>query len=526
MKKPLINLVELILKNNEISFDNKELIFQIQSHPSYPSLHSVTGVLDHFNIQNIAVEVPVNSETLVELPESFIAEINTKKGNELVAVVKKQMIYNLVFDSKEQEFISESEFLERFTGIVVVVEKTIKDSVNKFNSSFFLKIISLVVISLMLIIVFKPTIILLIFFFFSFLGLTISISIYKNEIGLDSKIGDAFCGISKQKKNCDAVLSSKGAKVIGTYKLSDFSLIFFFWLVLLSFSSILNIFSLDIGYLVCLIVLPVTIFSIFYQIKVLKKWCSLCLSISFVLWVLAILAMYETNFKFAITRETIFLTSATLLIIILIWDFLKPKLKEYQKNKEFKIDYFRFKRKYKLFSALLKSALKIDTKISDLKEISLGNKDASLEIILVTNPRCFFCKEAHAKLFKILESNNDNIHLIIRFNVNTLDNNISNKSLLISDTLIEIFNNNINSVFNEAINEIYAEKRSSKKWIEKWSLISTLSNIDVLSKQREWCLQNKINFTPSILINGYQFPKEYKISDLHFFIEDLIEEGC
>ena len=72
MKKPLINLVELILKNNEISFDNKELIFQIQSHPSYPSLHSVTGVLDHFNIQNIAVEVPVNSETLVELPESFI----------------------------------------------------------------------------------------------------------------------------------------------------------------------------------------------------------------------------------------------------------------------------------------------------------------------------------------------------------------------------------------------------------------------------------------------------------------------
>ena len=50
MKSPLSLIVKKLLSKNAISFDKKELDFQIQSHPSYPSLHAITGVLDHFNI--------------------------------------------------------------------------------------------------------------------------------------------------------------------------------------------------------------------------------------------------------------------------------------------------------------------------------------------------------------------------------------------------------------------------------------------------------------------------------------------
>ena len=82
MKDYLIYVTVQLLKKNAIFFDKQELAFQIQSHPSYPSLHAVTGVLDHFNIDNIAAEVPQNLETLLELPNCFLAQVETEKGKD------------------------------------------------------------------------------------------------------------------------------------------------------------------------------------------------------------------------------------------------------------------------------------------------------------------------------------------------------------------------------------------------------------------------------------------------------------
>ena len=77
MKDNLSFLIQKLLKKSSIVLNFDELSFQIQSHPSYPSLHAVTGVLSHFNIENVAVQVPVNKETLSQLPECFLAEWTT-----------------------------------------------------------------------------------------------------------------------------------------------------------------------------------------------------------------------------------------------------------------------------------------------------------------------------------------------------------------------------------------------------------------------------------------------------------------
>ncbi len=124
MKDTLINLVQRLLKRNQISFDKEELSFQIQSHPSYPSLHAITGVLDHFNIENVAADVPANAETLLQLPDCFIAQINTDQGNDLVSIEKKGLNYTIFNTENKKEKISEDNFLKKFTGIIVAVEQT------------------------------------------------------------------------------------------------------------------------------------------------------------------------------------------------------------------------------------------------------------------------------------------------------------------------------------------------------------------------------------------------------------------
>ena len=46
------------LKENNSKVDLKELTFQMQRNPSYSSSHSLSGVLDHFNIRKVTLEVP------------------------------------------------------------------------------------------------------------------------------------------------------------------------------------------------------------------------------------------------------------------------------------------------------------------------------------------------------------------------------------------------------------------------------------------------------------------------------------
>ena len=112
MKGTLINLVQNLLKKNQIAFDKEELSFQIQSHPSYPSLHAITGVLDHFNIENVAADVPINLTTLTQLPNCFIAQVNTEQNKDLVTVEKEGENYIIINTDNKKNKISENDFLQ------------------------------------------------------------------------------------------------------------------------------------------------------------------------------------------------------------------------------------------------------------------------------------------------------------------------------------------------------------------------------------------------------------------------------
>ena len=124
MKEQTSYLLYELLKLSSIKIDKKELEFQFESHPSYPSLHSITGVLNHFGIDNLAIEVPNNKETLEELPEFFIAHLKDKEGEHFVIVKRKDNQVEIILDKKSKKILSTDSFLQSWTGIIVAVEKT------------------------------------------------------------------------------------------------------------------------------------------------------------------------------------------------------------------------------------------------------------------------------------------------------------------------------------------------------------------------------------------------------------------
>ena len=238
MKDTLSFIVQSLLQKNKIKIDSEELDFQIQSHPSYPSLHAITGVLSHFDLDNAAIRVPIDKDTLTQLPTSFIAQVKTENDTDFALVIKKGKNYKVIFSNKKSKTISEAVFLEKFTGIIVAVEKDDTKKTDQIVTTNFQKplfILALILFSA-LFLKSNTSFIEIFYFLTTLIGVTISYLIIQHDLGLDSKIVDSICSQESKTTNCNAVLNSKAATLYKNIKLSDVSLVYF---VSISIASLL-----------------------------------------------------------------------------------------------------------------------------------------------------------------------------------------------------------------------------------------------------------------------------------------------
>ncbi len=524
MKDSISYLVHQLLLKNKINFDKKELDFQIQSHPSYPSLHAITGVLSHFNINNIALNIPVDISTLEQLPNSFLAQIKTKEGVDFVVVSNRKLHYIILTSDKKKLKLTKEGFLEKFTGIIVAVEKDdlLESRTTKNNSRRILLILTtLLLVGLLTTSV--ASISFLLYLILSGIGVFISNSIIQQELGNQTTLGNAFCSGNTEKKDCDAVINSKGALLFNLFKLSNISFVYFTGMTLVSLLLFIQGSNLSTLYSISLAAFPITIYSIYYQAVTMKKWCLLCLGIVAILWAHVAIVLINSNIAtFSFPAKSILLTSLGFIITATVWNYISPKMKSLKKLNQTKLDYFRFKRNFNLFNSLLKKSKSIDTTINNVSEIVFGNTNSSLNITVMTNPFCGHCKSVHILIEDILKKHGKEVQICVRFNINTNDPN--NDVVKITSKLLEIYKNDTTTCL-EAMHDIYGEEKPDT-WLKKWGDCNEKEYyLKVLNKEKEWCNTHNINFTPEILINGLSFPNEYERDDLIYFIEDLINES-
>ncbi|WP_452226277.1 vitamin K epoxide reductase family protein [Lacinutrix cladophorae] len=524
MKDTLSFLAQALLQKNKIKIDGNELDFQIQSHPSYPSLHAITGVLNHFNIENGAIQIPVNEETLTQLPNSFIAQIKNNEGEHFALIIKNALQYKLIFDSIKKETLTQKEFLKQFTGVIVAVEKDENIQVISKNKNAPIKFLAGVALILFAFLFFisKPNIIASIHFVLSLVGFGISALIVQHDLGIKSKLIDSICSQDNSATNCDAVLNSKGATLFSFLKLGDISLIYFASINLLWLANSLSFATSSFIFSISILAIPAILYSLYYQIVITKTWCTLCLGIASVLFAQAVIVVFTTPTNFTFPFYNALLIALVFVSVVTIWLFNSSKMKKEQELITLKIESTKFKRNFVLFNTLLEKSETINTSIPDTSEIVFGNKNAALNITVITNPFCGHCKSVHTLIEDILKTHHEEISITVRFNVNT--NNPNDEIVKITTRLLEIYQveGEINCL--QAMHDIY-NNNNTKHWFAKWkTCTNSEAYITTLKNENEWCIANSINFTPEILVNGKSFPQAYNRSDLAFFIEELNDD--
>ena len=258
-----------------------------------------------------------------------------------------------------------------------------------------------------------------------------------------------------------------------------------------------------------------TLYSIYFQYKIEKKWCPICLSIIGIVYLEFAFLLFLHNGFYANTASLVLFTSIFSLIAGLVY-LLKPIFLEKKDISEKYIKQLRFSRNYEIFKNTL---VKSETQFFDKEYIVLGNRESKHKISVVTSPLCGYCKDAHTLLDKIYHRFGNDIGISIRFN---FDENSTNKNLFLR--LAEIYEAQGDVDFMFALKDWF-ETKNLDNWLNKFGNFENTDGIE--EKLIEITNENKekgLNFTPNIFLNQYDYPKQYERENLEYFIADWLED--
>ncbi len=525
MNEQLFQVLRKLISKNDIRVNQKELKRRLLSQPSYPSLYALTRVLNHFKINSIALRLPTNEETIRQLPACWIAQVEQNRGSALVLIEKKGQKYYLFNAIDKVKALSEADFLKIWKGVLLAIEKDEATIEEKYYILTKLNQWVLILSGVALIIFFSyslSTFFPVAHFLLSISGLATSIRIMGHELGLQLRRTDRICNRS-EKTSCDAVLHSRGAHFLGILKLSDMSLLSFSTFILV-WVLILLTNSNNYSIMVCLslLAIPMLVYSLYHQARLIKKWCPLCLGLGIILGLQAISIFSLTTFSFYISLQEISFFAVSLLLTSSIWFYLKPLLKDQLAYQQLQIDYNAFKFNFPFFKTILESEQSLIHSVDIPQEIVFGKLKAPLEIILISNPLCFFCKEVHQLMERILDQEAaDQVKIIIRFSIDINDR--ESIDFRIAHQLISVYHTQGPLACRKLMAQVYHEDFNPERWILEQKTNPPEKYQQVLELQYEWCLANEIHFTPALYLNGKAYPDKYQSQDLIYFIDELIE---
>ncbi len=507
------------LERENISIDKTEFLFQVQSHPDYPTLLSISDTLTFFDIENGVLKLDFDSFEF--LPNRFVTFLDD--SSQLYLVERTQDHTYIYFDSNKIKSLDLFQLKNNWREIVFLVEKPETEIIEKSNRKRIQLLFPALCTILLFVVLFLLKVDLKVYLFFIFptVRIIFSIASLKNLFGTKSDFFNNFCNISSTS-SCSDVLSSKKWKLFEYINLSDVSFVFFvFQFFLFFFSIIINSINdfFQIQKIFLSLAMPVILLSIYYQMKIEKKWCPICLSISLILIVELVFIHLLFSGDSRLSINYISITALNFSLVSYGWYIGRDSLTEHKNLKEFQLKANRFMRNYPLFKSSLLFKPKVELVNSP---IVLGNDSCKTEITIITSPFCGHCKTAHFILEKIYESHREDIKIKIIINTN-IDNQTEKKKVFFR-ILLSIYLQKGEREFIDALN-YWFNNQSIELWLEKYKMKYNQEQIDYLYRVSNiWCEQNRFTFTPAIFINGYIYPKTHYREDLKFYINEIIED--
>lgn len=384
----------------------------ISAHPDFPSLLSISDVFTRLGVSHRVTRI--EKERLAEVDYPYLLPLDKGKGDVILIDSHRSLRKN-------------HNRLEEWSGVILVAEST-KSTPDSDNNSLYSKernartyaiVASLALIALLSlsqINSFSPIIGVLLAT--ALCGLVTGYFLVAKELGITYAAVDAFCNTGKNT-NCDVVLKAD-VSLLGL-KFSDVVVTYFlFQILLLGFAPVLSLPAQTIAVLagLSLAALPIIIFSLYYQYFIVKTWCRLCLI------VVALLLIQAGIFGYVLAAELITLQGITLrflgsvfvtgLLLLALVQLVKSILERHEKLNQYGGAGNQVKHNVKIFLSFLQNQKRIDDTHFE-NEMTVGNPDAPIKILMISNLYCNPCKIKHEVAAQLITMYPESVHLTMRF---------------------------------------------------------------------------------------------------------------
>jgi uncharacterized membrane protein/thiol-disulfide isomerase/thioredoxin len=524
------------VKQLKVKVTQTTLTKSIEENAYYPSLLSLSDALTRFKIPNNAYEV--DTDNFGDLQAPFIAYANlpgTGSDFVLVTAVTAETI-SYLYGSKKPITVSKTDFLQQFKNVVLIADPVEESGEPDYGAKLAQEQAATnkktlwaagVAILLLLAVTANITGLTALAFcvlrIIKFTGLAAAILLLALEINKNNAFVKNICSAGG-KTNCDAVLGSKAAKIWGI-SWGEIGFFYFASTTLLLLTPVISfVGKTAIISITNALAAPYIVFSVYYQWRVAKQWCPLCLTVQAVLAAELVWSMF--NFWLPALHSPMPMSNYVLLtdggwmgaalgVPILAWYGLKPI---FTKAKDYQLYYNAYKRlQYnpETFNSQLMQQPKAAESWQRLG-ITIGNPRAENTIIKVCNPYCGPCAKAHPKLEELIHQNN-NVNLKIIF---TARNNEHDRSAAVVKHLLAVAAEGNSLKTQQALDDWYlADKKDYQAFAIKYPMNGELTQQDNKVEAMDiWCRETEIMHTPTIFVNGYRLPENYNVEELKYIL--------
>jgi len=498
-------------------FSNK----YFNEHPHKYSLFGLSKMLSEFNIENVAAKVSDKEQSLFELETPFIA--HTGADFVVVSKITSEKVH-YIWNGKDID-VSLDKFIQSWTNVVLLAEVNEASKEPEYEKHIAAeRILALkktmlwVVCLLFLSIIFinqsinietKYVAILL----FNLIGIWVTYLLIQKQMKTQSNYADKICSLFKQS-DCNNILESDAAKFFGVVSWSEIGLGYF-----ISNIAVLLFLPHLISYLLLInaCALPYTLWSLWYQMFKAKQWCPLCLIVQGLLW-----AIFIANILFERISLPMFnimdalFTVCIYTIPILIINIFVDSLSESENVENIRQEINSIKATEEVFEVLLKQQPHYNVS-KESSKILFGNPESKNLITVLTNPHCNPCAKMHKNIEAFLEKGNNN--LCMQYIFTSFSEELDSSSHF----LISAYMNRPNE-WEEIINAWFENGKNDKaNFFKRYSFKIEETVLEEFQRHERWKQEAMLSSTPTILINGYKLPENYKIDDLKYFTDLVVD---
>ena len=511
----IIQVVTYALRNLRVKVTAESITQLIKSHYDYPSFNSICDALSEWGIVNKAVKLKL--EDLPRVDSQLFIHLNKKNQQVVAYLIQAVPESHVILFNGEKTQISWNEFMEIYTGVAILFEKGENSGEIDYYKKRKVSILEKTVLLLYPVAFLSTcsyltatnnyafttdyTIIVT-----KFLGFFFSVILVLKSRGTDNRIDFGLCQIN-EKIDCNSVLTSKGATIFGWLKWADAGLIYFTY----------GIFTLcganDESYLyipqiLSILVIPYTLYSLYYQAIVLKKWCMFCLLVQLVLlseFILALTSLSPTPLSFGPALFSVNMFVLSVMLVLGIRGFDRYKSIATMALADFK----GFRNQPLVLQSLLQKTYRIDPKTIQ-NAFRFG--EGKIVVTMFLSIDCGACLEALRQLQKLNNQLELSFELIFRFKrksqaqvlLNDLNTLSIQRSKYILRHLITTFSKNLESPKDTGVGNT-----NNMEWVELE---------DQVKEHENMILSNKITKTPTIFINYKLVPNGYSMNEIIYIL--------